>query len=474
MFALIMWDLILSIFYISTFLYRKKDVDKIKCNKNKLWIFFGTAMFIADHVIKTVTVRNIESVKKRIREIKSKDKVEWDAYIYVVEKIAIPFFIVCIASLFGTVIKAKYIGERKEITEVFREELMEKEMDIKAYVDGKEENFSVDIFPRQYTREEAYEMLERCGKKLEKIMLGDNESCEHVDSNLYLCDAMEERKVNISWDISDGKAVDDKGIISENVSDKGEDVEICATLNYRQYSKEIRFHVKVFPKNDNENLGYYVQKAIDSVDACKETIKLPKTYRGKKIKYFKKADDVGGVFPILGILAAIAVFVIKDKDLNKDVGLRDAQMLADYPEIISSTMLLLRAGMSFTNAWEVILKINHDKKNRYAYREMNNTLQKIRSGVSEYAALEQFGRNCAIHSYVRFSNIINQNLRRGSEDVCKSLEEELLRALGERKSSVLREGEEAGTKLLAPMIIMLILCIVIIVVPAFLSVNTNL
>jgi hypothetical protein len=430
-------------------------------------------MFVADYVFKKPVRHNMDRVKKRISEIHAKEKAEFETYLYVVDKIAIVIFVIVVSSALSTVIKIKYIKDNKAISEVYREELLENNMDIDAFIEGERETFSIEIMPREYTESEAQKRLDGAAEKLEKIMLADNESCSHIDCNLNLCESIPESNVTVGWELSDTDVIDERGMIGEEVPKSGADVEIKATLSFKQYTKEVNYYLKVFPKSDNSNLGYYVQKVIDSEGKTKTKIGLPKKYNGKDITYYEKKSDVGILFLILGFFVGIAVFILKDRDLDRDICKRNEEMAADYPEIVSNTMLLLKAGMSFQHTWELILRMNSEKSDRYAYREMKNTLYKIRGGVSEYAALEQFGKNCAIHSYVRFSNIINQNIRRGSEDICKSLEEELERALSEKKGNALKLGEAAGTKLLAPMIVHLILSIVLIIVPAFLSVNGN-
>ncbi len=48
---------------------------------------------------------------------------------------------------------------------------------------------------------------------------------------------------------------------------------------------------------------------------------------------------------------------------------------------------------------------------------------------------------------------------------------EAIQAFEERKARAKRLGEEAGTKLLAPMFLMLAVVLVIVIVPAFLSIQ---
>ena len=61
------------------------------------------------------------------------------------------------------------------------------------------------------------------------------------------------------------------------------------------------------------------------------------------------------------------------------------------------------------------------------------------------------------------------SLERGSRQICDSLQQESEEAFEERKAVAKRMGEEASTKMLAPMMIMMSIVIAIIIVPALLS-----
>ena len=66
---------------------------------------------------------------------------------------------------------------------------------------------------------------------------------------------------------------------------------------------------------------------------------------------------------------------------------------------------------------------------------------------------------------------MSQNLRKGTKGMTQILKQESLQAFEERKARARRLGEEAGTKLLLPMFLMLAVVLVIVIVPAFLSVQ---
>ena len=67
--------------------------------------------------------------------------------------------------------------------------------------------------------------------------------------------------------------------------------------------------------------------------------------------------------------------------------------------------------------------------------------------------------------------MLTQNLRKGSKGLSELLRAEADQAFEERKATAKKRGEEAGTKLLLPMFMMLSMVLLIVIVPAFLSIQ---
>ena len=64
---------------------------------------------------------------------------------------------------------------------------------------------------------------------------------------------------------------------------------------------------------------------------------------------------------------------------------------------------------------------------------------------------------------------MSQNLRKGTKGLTELLKLESIQAFEERKAQAKRLGEEAGTKLLLPLFLVLAVVLVIVIVPAFLT-----
>ena len=150
-------------------------------------------------------------------------------------------------------------------------------------------------------------------------------------------------------------------------------------------------------------------------------------------------------------------------------------MLVDYSEIVSKLTLLLGAGMTIRSALEKIA-FDYDKKKRegtqhrrYAYDEIVYVCREMQGGVSERLGLDMLGRRCHVPCYMKLCSLLLQNLKKGSKGMAQSLSYEVGQAFEERKNLAKKLGEEAGTKLLFPMILMLVIVMVVLIVPALMS-----
>ena len=71
--------------------------------------------------------------------------------------------------------------------------------------------------------------------------------------------------------------------------------------------------------------------------------------------------------------------------------------------------------------------------------------------------------------YLKLSSLLEQNRKTGLKNLRQMLDDDVADAFEERKNLAKKQGEKAGTKLLLPMFMLLAIVMVIVVVPAFMS-----
>ena len=97
------------------------------------------------------------------------------------------------------------------------------------------------------------------------------------------------------------------------------------------------------------------------------------------------------------------------------------------------------------------------------------TGSQIKSGISEAQAFREFGNRCGLQQYMKLAALLEQNRKNGSRNLRERLRLEMAEAFEERKHQARRLGEEAGTKLLVPLFLLLAVVMVMIAVPAWLA-----
>ena len=93
----------------------------------------------------------------------------------------------------------------------------------------------------------------------------------------------------------------------------------------------------------------------------------------------------------------------------------------------------------------------------------------MNEGMGEITAYEGFAAGCGLHKYRNFISLVTQAIGKGRSDLLIQLEREAADAFQDRKNRARELGEEAGTKLLFPMLMMLLTVLIIVMVPAFIS-----
>ena len=100
-------------------------------------------------------------------------------------------------------------------------------------------------------------------------------------------------------------------------------------------------------------------------------------------------------------------------------------------------------------------------------RELEYAMHQLDTGSEESWVYEQLGRRLELPEYYQLLQHISQYIRMGTKNLRNLMEQEMQQALEKRRELAKKKGEEASTKLLFPMILLLVLVMVMIVYPAW-------
>ncbi len=350
----------------------------------------------------------------------------------------------------------------------------------------KSENIEIQVSPRMYSEEEVQSLFRQAMNKLDQVILGENETADHVVKPLCFPQELEGYPFAISWEPGRYDVMDMNGRINQDAvleeDPEGEGVLVKITGILRYGTEEAAYNTQVLVFADVEETETIRNQVLNAARQAEEVSReeksfvLPEQVNGRTVRWrFRKESKV---MPVLMLGAVICVFLVvqerqKKEKLRKD---RKEQMLFDYPEIVSQFTMLMGAGMTAKNVWKKITADYCGQKERGgrvrdAYEEMVITLQEMQSGIPEAECYERFAARCGLVPYMKMGALLSQNLRKGAKGTSDMLKMEAIQAMEDRKSRARRLGEEAGVKLLLPMLLMLVIVLVIVVVPAFLSID---
>lgn len=346
--------------------------------------------------------------------------------------------------------------------------------------DGKERTVDVAVSHREMDEEQLRTFMEEKARELPELIRGENPSLDAVSRPLKLVGEIPGTDVNVFWELEENQVLDYEGrVLSERVPEEGTLVSLKATLSYDEVRIETYIPVQVVrPSEEEEDVFFRLERELASLDSetvSQESLVLPREVGGSEVTYRQEGEDVTWI--LLGALTISLplVFFAGDEKLLKRKAQRQAQMMADYPDVVNKLVLYLGAGLSLQGAFELLAqnylseRRNRTIGERYAYEEIVFLCRGIKGGMSLREGMELFSQRCGLQPYRKLSMLLLQNLKKGSRELIGLLRQEGVNAFELRKSLARKLGEEAGTKLLFPMLLSLGMVLVILMVPAFLS-----
>lgn len=365
-------------------------------------------------------------------------------------------------------------GQGESLYEIEVEGLNEENANKKMVVE-------VPVRERHYTEKEADSLFNGLETELKAEMLLENTSLDNIRSNLNLITRLDAYGLMIRWETSDYDLVNSLGTVNnEDLPDSGTEIQITAVVSDGVYQHEYLFHGMVFPPSfsTEEKRKEAFRKWVNQIDEKQQTtdaLILPEKFGNQTLTYFLPRENSYRILPLLGVILAVLLHVKTEVEKQKKAKQKEQQLLLDYSEVVSKLVVYVGAGFTVRGAWERIALGYEDllKKGkrsiRPAYEEMIITTTQLKSGFSEGRAYSEFGRRCGLQPYIKLAALLEQSQKNGSKQLRNALELEMVSAFEQRKNAARKMGEEAGTKLLIPLLLMLAVVMVMIVVPAFLA-----
>lgn len=330
----------------------------------------------------------------------------------------------------------------------------------------------VDVPARSLSEEDVETLLLRAEEELDTLVQSWNPDA--VDDDLSFPDTLQGGLVDVRFESSCYDLLDGAGHVrNELISEEGEAVMLCAVLSCGTQRKELIYPIHVLPRGRDmaSRLARKTARQILEEEEQEESkvFILPDEFEGKPLSWEFSKPAYGAWIAALTIAGCIALSAASERDLSREGEKRREEMLLSYPSFLTRLTLLAGTGMPIRMVFARMAKEAAKKNAAPVYEEVLRACREMESGVTELQAYENFGERCRLPQYKKCASLLSQNVRKGTGGLLEALNQEAVNAFEERKALARRKGEEAQTKLLLPMVMMLAVVMILIMVPACFS-----
>lgn len=351
----------------------------------------------------------------------------------------------------------------------------EKEISLTLDVEGlvEEEAYTLEIPAVQPTEQEAKEYMEKAIKTIEKDF-------GEVGENVPIRSVYEKGRVEADWLFTPYGVVDAEGnICFEKVEETGTTVNVQVKLSCGAYEQIHSFAFLVTPKKltEREALLQQVQDWMEkqmSLEGSKQ-LELPTKVNGHELIWSEEREYLTPQILFLEVVVMALFWIISKRKKLQEQQTRMLQMEREYPEIVNQLSLLLGAGMTTRQAWNNLASQYTYKKKagmvgeKEVYEAILRINRRFSEGESERVIYQQFSQEIPALCYHKLMRLLLGNLEKGNQGICNRLEEESRVAYEQRIQQAKKLGEEASTKMLLPLMLMLVLVMGIVMLPAIIE-----
>lgn len=386
------------------------------------------------------------------------------------------------------------IKNEQDGNSIRREDYFGQEQEINLVLKKGEEQWPFTFFvePRKYQELERKEKMQEAFKQLEANMKGENASLLHITKDLnfqldptiypFLLQVIPESYALMDEDgviRNEESYLLEAGFSKQEIKD-GIPCSFTIELSYGEEKMERTYNILIFEKEKTslEEEFLKVEDEIEQIQKktiCEPSFELPTKINGIIVE--QEQQNGSRAFQILvfgGIFSIILVLREKEKTrtLEKE---REQKLKLCYPWFVNEMVLLFGAGMQVKHIFYKLIEEYEEDCERGEdereplIKELMVAKNHFETGMSEQQVYYHLGRRLKLSCYIKLMTRLEQNVKKGTRGMITYFEQEEQEALEERKNLARRYGEEAGTKLLGPMMLQLLVVMLMIMIPACMS-----
>lgn len=348
------------------------------------------------------------------------------------------------------------------------------EYELQAEDSGRRKvKLQVEVPAIQYTPEELNEQFNRGIQYLEAEMPGENEDMEHIVTDLNLEDCIPDSGITVRWSSENYEVLEDSGEVHNQTLQEPVEVVLHLKLEYEEESREETYNLMIYPAEltwEEQQEQELLRKITEQINKqqYEQEVALPEKLDGYRLQLPSRTGRTFALILIGGVLIIILMWMREREDLHQKRKKRKEALLMEYPYFVNQLRLYLGAGNTVPGALERIIRRYEaeQRTGQILYQELMIVQNEIRAGITQEEAYIRFGKRTGVTPYLKLASMLSREIRTGGQMIQEQLEEEVRTAFSIRKEQAKRLGEEAGTKLLFPMILLMIISMVIIMLPA--------
>ena len=355
----------------------------------------------------------------------------------------------------------------------------EKEIQLELEGEGEREEISFILEEQKLTRKEEDEVFQDFFRLLKKEMKGENPSLDQVRQPLNFAEKLDGYPFLVTYEPEDLLLIDWSGDLGEKglkiPEGESERTGILVEATYKDYSRQERIPITLLAqKKASISIFERFQEALtrrESSSRDSRDFSVDSSWRDITIREASRAT-LWKLPPLL--LGVILLLLLRNHSLiGEKKRLRHKQNMEDFPLIVHLLTLYMGAGLSFSNAVERICR-DYEKSleardQRYSFEQMRMMNHCLHMGLRPGEVCLEWGSHFQEKVYGRFAMLLTQSFTKGAREIRSMMEKEQQDAFQVQIDYIRREGEEASTRLLFPMILLLFITMILVMFPAFMQ-----
>lgn len=352
----------------------------------------------------------------------------------------------------------------------------DKEISVILNKEKQQKEYSLTLGEQKLSRKEEKVLRKDFFHELAMQMAGANDSLQQVNQKLCFEEELPGWPFYISYEPQNTEYLHIDGSLGEKSrSLRGQEklsTRVAVTAEYDMYVWRKEYKVQ-FKAQEKAQKATPFSKAMEVLRRTEKETRGEKTYTVPSLSDGVSAGRKQRISPAALLLFGMAILLLlllrNVSELKNGEKLCRKETLRDFPVIVHLLALYMGAGLSFPSAVHRIsvdYMSRTDRKRTYAFEEILHMDTCMKLGEGQQEACMQWGKRFKEPAYQKLSLTLLQVMAKGTKEgrtLMSHMEQEAFR---QRMDQAKKEGEEASTKLLFPMIVLLGMVMLLVMFPA--------